>query len=166
VNDTGRNFRLVKAPVSDPGSKNWHEVVPHRANVMLDDTDFFKNYYISYEPREGIAANSRHQLAKRRVRPLEFPEPAYDDYPYVNREYDTAKFRYGYQSFITPQSIFEYDLASGSSTLLKQKEVPGGYDRTRYQVERIYATASDGVKIPITVVRLKGAKLDGKVRYT
>src|SRR6202035_5816308 len=71
-------------------------------------------------------------------------------------------FRYNYQSFITPPSIFEYDMQSGASALLKQKEVPGGYDRTRYQVEQIYATASDGVKVPISVVHLKGAKLDGK----
>jgi oligopeptidase B len=95
-------------------------------------------------------------------RRIEFPEPAYASYSHINREYDTTKFRYGYQSFITPQSVFEYDMASGKSTLLKQKEVPGGYDRTRYQVEQIYATTSDGVKIPISVVHLKGAKLDGK----
>ena len=82
-------------------------------------------------------------------------------YPYANREYDTTKFRYGYQSFITPPSVFEYDMAAGASTLLKQKEVPGGYDRNRYEVERVYATASDGVKIPISVLHLKGAKLDG-----
>jgi oligopeptidase B len=132
VNDAGRNFRLVKAPVTDPGSKNWQEVVPHRADVMLEDTDFFKNYYISYEREKGL--------------------------PQIR----VTKFRYGYQSFITPQSVFEYDLANGSSTLLKQKEVPGGYNHTSYQVERLFATASDGVKIPITVVHLKGAKLDGK----
>jgi len=162
VNDKGRNFRLVKAPVSDPASKNWQEVVPHRADVMLDDTDFFKNYYISYERENGLPQIRVTNLQSGVSRRIEFPEPAYVDYPYVNREYDTAKFRYGYQSFITPQSVFEYDLASGTSTLLKQKEVPGGYDRTRYQVERIFTTASDGVKIPITVVHLKGAKLDGK----
>jgi len=83
----------------------------------------------------------------------------------VNREFDTTKFRYGYQSFITPQSVFEYDMAGGASTLLKQKEVPGGYDRTRYQVERVYATASDGVKVPISVLHLKGATLDGKDQF-
>ena len=81
-------------------------------------------------------------------------------YPYVNREYDTTKFRYGYQSFITPPSVYEYDMTNGTSTFLKQKEVPGGYDRNRYEVERIYATASDGVKIPISVVHLKSAKMD------
>ena len=162
VNDAGRNFRLVKAPVSDPGSKNWQEVVAHRPDVMLEDTEFFKNYYISYEREKGLPQIRVTDLQTGKSRRIDFPEPAYADYPYVNREYDTTKFRYGYQSFITPQSVFEYDMPSGTSTLLKQKEVPGGYDRNRYQVERIFATASDGVKVPISLVHLKGAKLDGK----
>ena len=162
VNDTGRNFRLVKAPVTDPRSQNWQEVVPHRTNVMLDDTDFFKDYYVLSERENGLPQIRVTDLRSGESRRIEFPEPAYASYGYTNREYDTSKFRYGYQSFITPRSVFEYDMASGKSTLLKQKEVPGGYDRTRYQVEQIYATASDGVKIPISVVYLKGAKLDGK----
>jgi oligopeptidase B len=161
VNDTGRNFRLVKAPVTDPGSQHWQEVVPHRANVMLDDTDFFKNYYVLSERENGLPQIRATDLHSGESRRIEFPEPAYASYGYTNREYDTSKFRYGYQSFITPRSVFEYDMASGKSTLLKQKEVPGGYDRARYQVGQIYATASDGVKIPISVVHLKGAKLDG-----
>jgi oligopeptidase B len=162
VNDTGRNFRLVKAPVTDPRSQNWQEVVPHRANVMLDDTDFFQNYYVLSERENGLPQIRVTDLRSGESRRIEFPEPAYASYGYTNREYDTSKFRYGYQSFITPRSVFEYDMASGKSTLLKQKEVPGGYDRARYQVEQVYATASDGVKIPISVVHLKGAKLDGK----
>jgi oligopeptidase B len=161
VNDTGRNFRLVKAPVSDPRSANWQEVVPQRANVMLDDTDFFKNYYVLSERENGLPQMQVTELATGKSRQIEFPEPAYSSYPYANREYDTAKFRYGYQSFITPRSVFEYDMATGKSTLLKQKEVPGGYDRTKYQVEQIYAPASDDVKVPISVVHLKGAKMDG-----
>jgi oligopeptidase B len=162
VNDTGRNFRLVKAPVADPRSQNWQEVVPHRANVMLDDTDFFKNYYVLSERENGLPQIRVSDLRSGESRRIEFPEPAYASYGYTNREYDTSKFRYGYQSFITPRSVFEYDMASGKSSLLKQREVPGGYDRARYQVQQIYATASDGVKIPISVVYLKGAKLDGK----
>jgi oligopeptidase B len=162
VNDTGRNFRLVKAPVADPRIQNWQEVVPHRPNVMLDDTDFFKNYYVLSERENGLPQIRVTDLRTGESRRIEFPEPAYASNPYVNREYDTSKFRYGYQSFITPRSVFEYDMANGKSTLLKQKEVPGGYDPARYKVEQIYATASDGVKIPISVVHLKGAKLDGK----
>jgi oligopeptidase B len=161
VNDTGRNFRLVKAPVSDPRSANWQEVVPHRANVMLDDTDFFKNYYVLSERENGLPQMQVTDLATGKSRRIEFPEPAYSSYPYANREYETSKYRYGYQSFITPRSVFEYDMATGKSTLLKQKEVPGGYDRTKYQVEQVYAPASDGVKVPISVVHLKNAKLDG-----
>ncbi|MGB0036619.1 MAG: S9 family peptidase [Candidatus Acidiferrales bacterium] len=162
VNDTGRNFRLVKTPVSDPARNKWQEVIPQRAGVMLEDTDFFKNYYVLYEREKGLPRIRVNDLATGQFRSIEFPEPSYLAYPYANREFDTAKFRYGYQSFITPQSIFEYDMAGGASTLLKQEEVPGGYDRTRYQVERIEAAASDGVKIPISVLHLKGAKLDGK----
>ena len=161
VNDTGRNFRLVKAPVSDPRSQNWQEVIPQRSNVMLDDADFFRNYYVLYERENGLPQIRVTDLNNGQTKRIAFPEPAYAAYPYINREYNTSKFRYTYQSFITAQSIFEYDMGSGSSTLLKQKEVPGGYDRNRYQVERIEAAASDGVNIPISVVHLKGAKLDG-----
>jgi oligopeptidase B len=162
VNDTGRNFRLVKAPVSDPRSQTWQEVVPQRPSVMLDDVEFFKNYYVLYERENGLPQVEVTDLSNGQPTRIAFPEPAYDISPDINRVYDTTKFRYSYQSAITPQSIFEYDMASAASVLLKQKEVPGGYDRTRYQVEQIYATASDGVKIPISVVHLKGAKLDGQ----
>jgi len=162
VNDTGRNFRLVKAPVSDPGKKNWQEVLPNRADVMLEDMDYFKNYYVLSERQKGLPQIRVCKLQTGECQPIQFPEPAYVSYAYVNREFDTTKFRYGYQSFITPQSVFEYDMAIGASTLLKQKEVPGGYDRTRYEVERIQATAPDGVKVPITVLHLKGTRRDGK----
>jgi oligopeptidase B len=161
VNDTGRNFRLVKAPVSDPGRAGWREIIPQRANVMLDGTDFFKGYYILYERENGLPQIRVADLRGGEPKRIEFPEPAYDTYSYINREYDTTKFRYGYQSFITPASVYEYDMTDGKSTLLKQKEVPGGYDRNRYQVERIYAPALDGEKIPISVVHLKSAKFDG-----
>jgi oligopeptidase B len=161
VNDTGRNFRLVKAPISDPRAQNWQEVVPHRTAVMLDDIDFFKDYYISYEREKGLPQIRVTDVGSGRSRRIDFPEPAYVAYSYINREYDATKFRYGYQSFITPASVFEYDVENGHSTLLKQKEVPGGYDGTRYRVERIYATASDDVQVPISVVHLKNGKLDG-----
>jgi len=161
TNDTGRNFRLVKTPVGYPGKVNWKEVTPQRNNVMLDDIDFFKNYFVLSEREKGLPQIRVVDLASGAWRGIEYPEPSYVTYPYANREYDTTKFRYGYQSFITPPSVFEYDMAAGTSTLLKQKEVPGGYDRNRYEVERVYATASDGVKIPISVLHLKGAKLDG-----
>jgi len=162
VNDTGRNFRLVKAPVADPRRQNWQEVVPHRPNVMLNRLDFFKNYYVAYERENGLPQIRVTDLGSGQSRHIDFPEPAYQTFSYINKEYDTSKFRYSYQSFITPPSIFEYDMQDATSTLLKQKEIPGGYDRTRYQVEQLYATAADGVKVPISVVYLKGRKRDGQ----
>jgi oligopeptidase B len=162
VNDTGRNFRLVKTPVESPGIANWKEVVPQRADVMLDDVNFFKDYYVLSERENGLPQMRVVTLSSGDSKHIVFPEPAYAAYVHINREYDTTKFRYGYQSFITPPSVFEYDMAGGTSVLLKQREVPGGYDRSKYQVEQVYATASDGVKIPISIVHLKGLKLDGK----
>jgi oligopeptidase B len=162
VNDTGRNFRIVKAPVGAPSSANWKEVVALDPKVMIEDNDFFKSYYVSYEREGGLPQMRVTDLRNGQSKRIEFPEPAYGTYPYVNRVYDTTEFRYGYQSPITPASVFAYDMEKGTSTLLKQKEVPGGYDRTKYQVEQIYATAADGVKIPISVMHLKGIKLDGK----
>ncbi len=161
VNDTGRNFRLVRASVTDPGSKNWHEVLAHSPDIMLDDFDLFKNHCVLYERENGLPQIRLTDLRSGQSRRIEFPEPAYAAYSYINRVYDTTEFRYGYQSAITPASVFAYDMEKGTSALLKQKEVPGGYDRSKYQVEQIYAPAADGVKIPISVVYLKGTKLDG-----
>jgi oligopeptidase B len=161
TNDTGRNFRLVKAPVDDPGASNWKEIVPQRADVMLDGMDFFKNYYVLSERENGLPQIKVTDLSTGIAKRIAFPEPAYAAYVHVNRVYDTTKLRYGYQSFITPSSVFDYDMAAGTSVLLKQREIPGGYDRTKYQVEQLYATASDGVKVPVSVVHLKGVKFDG-----
>ena len=161
VNDTGRNFRLVKAPVGDPGKKNWTEVVAQDPNVMLTHLEMFKNFYVLMEREHGLPQIQVTDLRSGASHRIKFPEPAYLSRGYVNRVYDTTEFRYAYESPITPPSVFAYDMEKGTSTLLKQKEVPGGYDRTKYVVEQIYAPAADGVKIPISVVHRKDAKLDG-----
>ena len=161
VNDTGRNFRLVTAPLTDPGAKNWHEIMAHNPGIMLDEMDLFRNFLVLYEREGGLPQIRVIDLRDGQSKRIAFPEQAYAAHPYINRVYDTTEFRYGYQSPITPPSVFSYDMEKGTSTLLKQKEVPGGYDPKKYQVEQIYAVASDGVKIPISVLHLKGAKLDG-----
>jgi oligopeptidase B len=161
VNDTGRNFRLVRAPVDDPASKNWHEVMAQNPGIMLDDVDLFKTFCVLYEREGGLPQIRVIDLRTGKSQTIAFPEPAYAAYSYVNKVYDTTEFRYAYQSPITPASVFAYDMEKGTSTLLKQKEVPGGYDPKKYQVEQIYAVAADGVNIPISVLHLKGAKLDG-----
>ena len=161
TNDTGRNFRLVTAPVGDPGSKNWHEVMAQNPAIMLDEMDMFKNFLVLYERENGLPQIRVVDLRNGHSRRLSFPEPAYDVSQYINRVYDTTEFRYAYQSPITSQSVFSYDMETGASQLLKQKEVPGGYDSHKYEVEQIYSVASDGAKIPVSVLHLKGAKLDG-----
>jgi oligopeptidase B len=162
VNDTGRNFRLVRAPVSDPGSANWQEVLAQNPDIMIDDVDFFRNFCVLYERANGLPQIRVTDLRDGKSKDVKFPEPAYASYPYVNRVYDTTEFRYGYQSPITPPSVFSYDMDKGTSTLLKQKEVPGGYDPAKYKVEQIYVTAADGAKVPVSVLYAKGTKLDGK----
>ncbi len=133
VNDTGRNFRLVRAPVETPGSANWHEVMAQNPQIMLDDVDFFKNFCVLYQRETGLPQIRVIDLRTGKSQKIAFPEPAYAAYSYINRVYDTTEFRYGYQSPITPASVFAYDMEKGTSTLLKQKEVPGGYDAKKYR---------------------------------
>jgi oligopeptidase B len=161
TNDKGRNFRLVTAPVSDPAKKNWKEIIPHRDGVMIEDTDFFANNYVVHERENGLNTLKVVNLKTSESHFIGFPEPVYSLFGSPNAEFDTTKFRYGYLSFVTPNSVFEYDLKSRKSKLLKSMEVLGGYDKSLYQTERIHATASDGTKVPISIVYKKGMKRDG-----
>lgn len=161
TNDKGRNFRLVEAPAGAPGEANWREVLPHRDAVMLEDIDCFAAHLVISEREDGLPRLAVTELATGRTHAIEFPEPVYSAYPHANAEFDTAKFRFGYESFVTPRSVFEYDLAARTRTLLKQTEVLGGYDASRYASERIYAAAPDGTKIPVSIVFRKGAPRDG-----
>ena len=160
TNSGGRNFRLVSAPVSDPDKENWMEVIPHRPSVMLEGMDFFANYYVLLEREDGLQRLRVADLRTGQWHRIEFPEPAYAASPAQNREFETATFRFAYQSPITPPSVFDYDMDKRERKLLKQTEVLGGYDPARYQVERLFATPADGARIPISVVYKKGMKRD------
>ena len=157
VNDKGRNFRLVTTAVAMCGREYWLEVLPHCDDVMLEDVDLFRDFYVACERFQGLPrlriVDLKHE--KTSVREISFPEPTYTATPGTNREFDTATYRYGYHSLVTPGSVFQYDIATGRSTLLKQTEVPGGFDRTLYASERIFATASDGVQVPVSIVYRK-----------
>jgi oligopeptidase B len=161
VNDTGRNFRLVKAPVEAPGRESWAEVIPHRPAVMLEGVDFFRPFYVLLEREQGLQRLRLVDLASGGTQDVPFPEPAYSVFPAANAEFDTRKFRYSYESMVTPRSIFDYDLDTRTSELLKEQPVLGGYDRTQYVSERLFATAPDGVPVPISVVYKKGTPRDG-----
>jgi oligopeptidase B len=162
VNDTGRNFRLVKTPVASPGRESWREVVPHRKDVMLEGVDFFQNHYVLSERERGLPEFSVVDLRTGASHRIEFPEPAYSAFGAANPEFDTTQFRYRYQSLVTPSSQLDYDMDKRTTKLLKEQPVLGGYDRTRYVSERLFATAADGVKVPISIVYKKGLPRDGQ----
>ncbi len=164
TNDRGRNFRLVTAPVATPGRENWVERIPHRDEVMLEDVDLFAGFFVACEREDGLPRLRLWRFSDDRPVPageIAFPEPAYSAYPHINRIFETTTFRYAYQSLVTPSSVYEYDLASGASTLLKQLEIPGGFDRSLYASERIHATAQDGVQVPVSLVYRKDKREPG-----
>jgi oligopeptidase B len=166
TNDRGRNFRLVTAPVATPGRDYWTERIAHRDAVMLENVDLFAGFFIACEREDGLprlrlwkfSADSAEAAPAGEIA---FPEPAYSAYPHINRVFDATTFRYAYQSLVTPSSVYEYGVATGASTLLKQLEVPGGFDRTLYASERIRAKASDGVEVPVSIVYRKDMREPG-----
>jgi oligopeptidase B len=134
---------------------------------MLEDIELFAGFFIACERENGLPRlrlwrfdGDGPEAAK--AGEIGFPEPAYSAHPHVNRIFDTPTFRYAYQSLVTPSSVYEYDVASDQSTLLKQLEVPGGFDRTLYASERIHATATDGVEVPISLVYRRDKREKGK----
>jgi len=161
VNDAGRNFRLVQAPATDPARANWTEVLPHRDAVMLEDTDYFQNFSVLLERENGLPHFRVTDLRSGQWHRVSLPEPAYSAFPSTNAEFAATQFRYAYQSLVTPSSIYDYDMEKHTSTLLKQTEVLGGYDAQQYASERIYATAQDGTKIPLSLVYRKNTRRDG-----
>jgi oligopeptidase B len=152
TNDKGRNFRLVAAPANEPGKVNWREVVPVRDDVMLADFEPFLYFYVLVEREQGLPQLTVVDVLSGAKQRIAFPEPAYTAAPQINLEYKTKVFRYAYQSLVTPPSVFDYDVEKHTSTLLKQNEIPGGFDASRYKSERIWATARDGTKVPVSVV--------------
>ena len=166
TNDCGRNFRLVTAPVATPGRTHWTELTPHRSDVMLEEIDLFAGFFIACEREDGLPRlrvwtfkDDSPQAAK--TAEIAFPEPAYSAHPHINRIFETNTFRYGYQSLVTPSSVYEYDVAQKSPRLLKQLEIPGGFDRTLYASERVHATAPDGVQVPVSLVYRKDKRKKG-----
>ena len=156
-----RNFRLVTAPVQDPRPAQWTELLPHRDDVMLEDVEVLARHYVVQERRDGLVGLRVTTLADGAVHHVEFPEAAYDVASEANVEFDTSTYRFHYQSLVTPPSVFDYDMTSRARVLLKQTEVRGGYDPSRYRTERVHATAADGTRIPISLVCRADVTRDG-----
>ena len=161
TNDRGRNFRLVTAPVADPRPENWAEVIPHRDDVMLEDVDLFSRHSVIHEREGGFPRLRVVSFETGESHPVEFPEPAYSVLGTGNAEFDTDTFRFAYESLVTPDSVLDYDMNTQSRKLLKQEEVLGGYDPARYNSELLYATAADGMQLPISMVYRKDLRRSG-----
>ena len=160
VNDTGRNFRIVRTPVADPGRERWEEVLPHRADVMLEGIDFFRDHFVVFEREGGLPHVRVTDMGTGEWHRVSLPEPVYTVSPGTNAEFDASVYRYEYESLVTPPSVYDYDMRSRTATLRKRKEVRGGYDPAEYATERIHAIASDGARVPISLVRRKDVARD------
>src|ERR1017187_9976369 len=162
TNQGGINFAIMTAPENDPSRKNWKIFLAHRDDVRIEAIDLFQDFAVSVEKSQALAHLRVHNFKTGTWTATAFPEPVYSVFPGGTPEYESTTYRYNYQSLVTPSSIFDYDTHSGKSTLLKQQEVPGGYDPKLYASERLWATARDGVKVPISIVYKKGMARDGK----
>ena len=161
--DRATNFKLMKTPENATSKENWKDLIPHRADVLVEDIDIFKNYLVIKERNNG--------LTKIRIKPwigendyyLPFDSETYTAYTTSNVDFDTDILRYGYQSLTTPSSVIDFDMKTKTKIVLKEQEVLGGnFDKNNYNEERIWATATDGTKVPISIVYKKGMIKNGK----
>ena len=152
--DGATNFKLMKAPVASPSKANWEDVIAHREEVYLESMELFSDYLVLEERSNG--------LTQLRIQPwggdayyLPFEEEVYTAYLGNNPSFDQAHLRYGYTSLTTPGSVIDYDFSTGKKTVQKQQEVVGGYDASEYETKRLWATATDGTKVPVSLVYKK-----------
>jgi len=161
TNWKAKNFRLMECPLDQTEKEHWKEVIPHRKDVLLEEIEEFKDFLVISERKNG--------LVQLRIRPdngpehdIDFGEPAYTASVGANPEYNSKTLRYIYTSMTTPVSVYDYNMETKAKKLMKQQEVIGGYNPEDYTTERLYATAKDGTKIPISIVYKKGLVKDGK----
>ncbi|MCB0689221.1 MAG: S9 family peptidase [Saprospiraceae bacterium] len=154
------NFRLMETDEHKTGKENWKEIIPHRPDVLLDDIDVFKNFLVVSERVDGITKISVRKKDGD-AHYIDFNEETYTAYTSVNHEYNTDVVRVAFTSLTTPNTTYDYDMNTQQLTLLKQQEVVGDFSPDNYHAERIYATARDGVKVPISLVYRKGFTKDG-----
>lgn len=161
--DKATNFKLMKTLEATTEKENWKDVIAHRENVLLEDIEIFKDYLVVEERDNG--------LTKLRIMPwsgegeyyLPFESETYSAYTTTNVDFDTNVLRYGYQSLTTPSSVIDFNMKEKTKMVLKEQEVLGGkFDKKNYEEKRVWATAKDGTKVPISLIYRKGIKLDGK----
>jgi len=159
TNDSGKNFRVVKTPVQTPGREHWEEVIAEDPKAPLEDFDLFDRFAVFSRRIQGLPALEVMAMDEAgnltAARPIEFPDPTYSAAGHINPDFQAKHYRYSYQSLAVPASVYEYDVETGSSVLLKEQEVPGGFKRQHYAAERVWVTAEDGERVPVSLVYRK-----------
>ncbi|MBC7643073.1 MAG: S9 family peptidase [Flavobacterium sp.] len=157
--DEAENFKLMKTKENKTSKTNWQEIIGHRDDVLLEDIEIFKNYLVVEERENG--------LVKMRIIPnngeaeyfLPFDSETYSAYTGSNVDFDTDILRYSYQSLATPNSIIDFNMKTKIKEIKKEHQVLGGkFDKNNYKEERIWATANDGIKVPISLIYRKDLK--------
>lgn len=161
TNLEARNFRLMECPIDKTAKENWTEVIAHREDVLLEGIEIFKDHLVVDERKAGLTQLRVIRWADRLEHYISFPDPAYSAGVGANPDFNTNILRFGYSSLTTPSSTFDYNMDTKERELKKQQEVVGGHNPENYVSERFFATARDGVKVPVSLVYKKGTKLDG-----
>ncbi|PID45760.1 MAG: oligopeptidase B [Proteobacteria bacterium] len=154
--DDAINQKLMTCPVDTPAWEHWETHIAHRDNVQLEHVELFNDFMVLYEREDGLHHLKVTCLADQSTHTISLPEPVYAVAPAANPEFNTSTLRFVYTSLVTPLSTFDYDMNTHERELMKQTNVPG-YDASLYTTERIFATAEDGTKIPISLVYRKAA---------
>jgi oligopeptidase B len=162
TNSEAKNFRLMATPVDKTAREHWQEIIPHRADIYLGDFEVFRDHLVLEERKRGLTELRAVSWSGGDDHYLEFAEPAYRANVGTNPEFNTTIMRFDYTSMKTPLSIYDYDMVTRQRSLLKQEAVLGGFNSDNYVAERLFAPASDGTEIPISIVYRKGTKKDGR----
>ena len=158
--DGAKNYKVMKTAVSAPQIENWEEVLPHREDVLLEDLELFNEYWTITERTEGLAKIRIKRWDEQEDYYLPLEGETYTVYTSTNIDFATTKLRYVYNSMTTPSSVIEFDMKDKTQTILKEQEVLGGkFDKSNYVSKRLWATAKDGVKVPISLVYRKDTAL-------
>ena len=162
TNWKAKNNRLMETPDKRTSMSNWKEVIPHRDDVHLLGMEIFKNHLVLNERKNGLRGLRVIHQKSGKDEYLDFGEETYTASISVNEEFDTNILRYSYTSMVTPRSTYDYNMDSGTFDLMKEQKVVGGYDKSLYHSERIYAIGRDGNKVPISMVYKKDMKKDAQ----
>ncbi len=155
-NLNGKVYQVAKSEYANRSA--WKEIVKHNKDIRIESLNIQKEYIVIETRKNGLTELEIRNLETGKSRFVSFPEPVYNAYSSGNPEYEASTFRYSYTSLNRPTTLYEYDCTVGKSTLLKQQEIPSGFNPDDYVVERLWAVAADGVKVPMSIVYKKGLK--------